>query len=208
MVKLKSQQRLSTEEQILAVAKEVFTRKGYAATRMQEIADQAEINKAMLHYYFRSKEKLFNAILEKTIAEIAPRFTAALRQKGTTLQRIENIVRTYIQTIRANPHMPIFILHELSQNRTDFIATIKSKLTEYPDFTDFFQQMQTEMQAGEIREYNPLHLLLNVMSMCIFPFIARPIFSNIVDIPVAIYDQLLLQRENEIMQFVRQALQP
>lgn len=199
---------MSTEEQILNVAKEVFTRKGYAATRMQEIADQAEINKAMLHYYFRSKEKLFNTILEKTIQEIAPKFAVALKKEGTTLERFENIVRTYIQTIRANPHMPIFILHELSQNRIDFIKTIKSRLTEYPDFTDFFVQAQQEMQEGEIREFNPIHLLLNVMSMCIFPFIARPIFANVVEIPVEMYDQILLQREDEIMLFLRRALVP
>lgn len=199
---------MSTEEQILKVAKEVFTRKGYAATRMQEIADLAEINKAMLHYYFRSKEKLFNAILEQTMKEIAPEFIAALKKEGTTLERFENIVRAYIGTIRANPHMPIFILHELSQNRTSLIESIKEKMAEVPDFTELMAQIQRDIAAGEIKAFNPIHLLLNVMSMCIFPFIARPIFSSLVEIPIEMYDMILQQREEEIMLFLRSALRP
>lgn len=199
---------LSTEEQILKVAKEVFTRKGYAATRMQEIADLAEINKAMLHYYFRSKEKLFNTILEQTVKEIAPKFAAVLKKEGTTLERFENIVRAYIETIRANPHMPIFILHELSQNRTSFIESIKEKMTEVPDFTGLMAQIERDIAAGEVKEFNPIHLLLNVMSMCIFPFIARPVFSSLVEIPIELYDMILQQREEEIMLFLRSALRP
>ena len=98
-----------TEEAIIRAAKDIFVSKGYAATRMQEIADAANINKAMLHYYFRSKEMLFRVITIQTLEMMLPKFLSALQHEGTVIEKIENIVINYIETIRENPHIPLFI---------------------------------------------------------------------------------------------------
>ena len=198
----------TTEQIILNAAKEVFIKKGYTGARMQEIADAAGINKAMLHYYFRSKAKLFQVILEQTMEQLIPKVARAFDMEGTVVEKFEFLIKNYIQAIRENPHVPIFILHELSQNRIEFLVKIKENLTHFPNFQQFFQQIELEIKAGKIRAFNPIHLLLNIMSLCVFPFIAKPVVTNLVGLPDLIYDQLMQEREKEVIRFVKNALMP
>ncbi len=199
---------VTTEHIILNAAKDIFVKKGYAGARMQEIADEAGINKAMLHYYFRSKAKLFQVILEQTMGQLIPKVAQAFEMEGIVIEKIEFLIQNYIQTIRENPHVPMFILHELSQNRVEFLVRIKEKMTQFPNFQQFFQQIESEAKAGKIRAFNPVHLLLNIMSLCVFPFIAKPVVTNLVGIPDLMYDQLMQQREKEVIKFVKNALSP
>ena len=197
----------NTETAILEAAKKVFTARGFAGARMQEIADEAQINKAMLHYYFRNKEKLFRVILEDTMAMVVEKFGQAVESKGTVMEKFEKIIEAYISNIKENPHMPIFILHELSQNRLEFLETVKSKIHHLPNFMEFFQQIQSEQDAGIIKRVPPLHLLLNVMSMCVFPFIVKPVFCNIVEIPEEQFSKLMEERVEVVTNFVKSALE-
>ena len=197
----------NTEIAILEAAKKVFTKRGFSGARMQEIADEAKINKAMLHYYFRNKEKLFQVILEDTMASIVEKFGQALESEGTVMEKFENIIEAYITKIKENPHMPIFILHELSQNRLQFLDAVKRRIHHLPNFLEFFQQIHEEQEAGLIKEMPPMHLLLNVMSMCIFPFIVKPVFCNIIEIPEEQFDMLMDQRIEVVTEFVRSALE-
>lgn len=197
----------NTEKAILEAAKKVFTAKGFSGARMQEIADEAEINKALLHYYFRSKEKLFEVILEDTMAMVVDKFGQALESEGTVLEKLEKIIEVYISNIKEHPHMPIFILHELSQNRLQFLEAVKRKIHHLPNFLEFFQQVQREQEEGLIKSVPPLHLLLNVMSMCIFPFIVKPVFCNIIEIPEEQFDGLMEQRIEVVANFVKSALE-
>lgn len=197
----------STENLILDAARKHFMEKGYAAARMQEIADTAGINKALLHYYFRSKEKLFQHILKETVDILEPRLAGALSKEGTVLEKIEGIVESYISTMLEHPYMPMFVMTELSQKRENFIKLIKSRAQQGGiNFQTFFMQVMQEMQEGKIRKMNPIHLVLNVISMCIFPFIVRPIFSNVVELPQEQYDELLKTRKAEVMDFIQHAL--
>lgn len=196
-----------TETAILEAARKVFIKRGFSGARMQEIADEAQINKAMLHYYFRSKEKLFEVIIEDTMAMIVGKFGQALESEGTVIEKLERIIEVYISNIRENPHMPIFILHELSQNRLQFLEAVKSKIHRMPNFLEFFQQIQKEQEAGLIKPVPPVHLLLNVLSMCVFPFVVKPVFCNIIEIPEEQFDMLMNHRVEVVSQFVRNALE-
>jgi AcrR family transcriptional regulator len=197
----------NTEIAILEAAKKVFTKRGFSGARMQEIADEAKINKAMLHYYFKTKEKMFKVILEDTMAMIVEKFGQAIESKGTVMEKFEKIIEAYISNIKENPHMPIFILHELSQNRLQFLDAVKSKIHHLPNFLEFFQQIQEEQEAGLIKPIPPMHLLLNVMSMSIFPFIVKPVFCNIIGIPEEQFDLLMDQRVEVVTQFVKNAIE-
>ena len=197
----------NTKLSILEAAKKVFTSRGYSGARMQEIADEAKINKAMLHYYFKTKEKLFSVILEDTMAMIMDKFGQALESEGTVIKKIEKIIEVYISNIRENPHVPIFVLHELSQNRLQFLNTVKNKIHHLPNFLEFFQQIQEEQDKGLIKPVPPMHLLLNVMSMCIFPFIVKPVFCNIIEIPEEQFDMMMMQRVEVVTDFVKSALE-
>jgi len=196
----------NTEDQILEAAKKVFVRKGFAGARMQEIANEASINKSMLHYYFRSKEQLFEKIMDTSIQLLAPQFLDAISGEGTVLEKIEKLVNRYIDNILLNPHIPLFVIHELSQGRTDFVDRFSSKLNMQEELQQFIVQIKSEQEAGIIRDFPPQHLILNVMSLIIFPFIARPIFSHFLKLPNEVYGQMMEERKHIVMDFIRQAL--
>lgn len=196
----------TTEQIILNKAKAVFMQKGYAGARMQEIADEAGINKAMLHYYFRSKEKLFGVIVEEVVQGLVPRLSEAIEGEGTVTEKLEKVIRLYISMIKENPYMPMFILHELSQNRTEFILRMKKKVARLPNFSAFFAQIMEEQSAGIIRLINPIHLLLNVLGMVIFPFVAKPMVVNLVGLPGEQFDEMMKDRADVVVEFMKNAL--
>ena len=197
-----------TEEAIIQAAKDVFVSKGYAATRMQEIADAANINKAMLHYYFRSKEALFQVITIQTLEMMLPKFMGALDDEGTVMEKIESIVSTYIETIREHPHVPLFIITELSQKRENFVKELEMRAKNFPKLRTFFDQMREEMMAGKIRTMSPMHLFLNVISLSVFPFIVQPVFCTIAGVSESRYDAMMQERADSVTNFIKSALRP
>ena len=201
-------EKLSTEEQILVAAKEVFMRKGYAGTRMQEVADAAGINKAMLHYYYRSKEKLFRVILTEAMQIIEPMLVRAISSDKTVLEKLEDLVRGYLAILKDKPYLPLFVMHELSQNQGQFIRERIDTRLHAPAALGFMQQVIEEAEAGKIRSVHPLHLMMNTMSMIIFPFVARPMIETVAGVQGGEVDDMLAEREQHILDFLRRALQP
>ena len=196
----------TTEQIILNKAKEVFMQKGFAGARMQEIADAAGINKAMLHYYFRSKEQLFKVIVEDIMQGFLPQLGDALAGEGSVIEKLEKVIRLYISIISENPFVPMFVLHELSQNRTSFITTMKKRAARFPDFPAFFMQIIEEQAEGKIKPVPPAHLIMNVMGMVIFPFIAKPVVINLVGVPEGQFDVMMHQRADVVVGFMKDAL--
>ena len=195
-----------TEKHILRTARRQFVKNGFAATRMQQIADDAGINKAMLHYYFRSKEKLYREIIVTTLDAIIPKLAKAINAEGTFWERLETLVEAYLDTFIEEPDTPLFIFSELSQKRTQFIDELKKRVLFFPAIKGFVGQMSAEMQAGNIREMNPMHLLLNVISMTVFPFIARPVFQTIFEFSDAGFELMMKERKTIILDFLKNAL--
>ena len=102
---------ISTEEKIKEAARKVFTQKGYAATRTRDIAEEAGINLALLNYYFRSKEKLFEIVILEKMQILLGKLGPALMDERTSLeQKVEQIAEHYIDALIANPDIPLFVL--------------------------------------------------------------------------------------------------
>jgi TetR/AcrR family transcriptional regulator len=198
--------KITTEERILAAAKTVFTQKGYAGTRMQEVADTAGINKAMLHYYFRSKEKLFRVILSEALNVLAPVVLRVLKSDKDVLGKLEDMVNNYLQILLDRPHLPLFVMHELSQNQGSFVTEMMKSQNTQPYVMAFFQQVIEEGEQGKIRKVDPIHLMMNTMSMIVFPFISWPMITTATGIPEEMFQPLLEQRKAQIMDFLRAAL--
>jgi len=195
-----------TEKAILIAAQQHFVQKGYVATRMEDIAAAADINKAMLHYYFRTKEKLFEEIVNQTLNTLIPRIAQAMDSEGTVLEKLEKVVDTYVSTLIEYPSIPFFIMSELSQKREHFVGELKKRAHLLPAVPAFIAQMQQEMAVGKIRTFDPLHLFLSVVGMCVFPFMAKPLFCNVMDIPEAGFDYLMQARAAEVKRFLQAAL--
>lgn len=190
----------NTEQLILDAAKTVFLRKGFDGARMQEIADEAGINKALVHYYFRSKDKLFEAIFAEAFARLMPRIGEIIESDLGLFEKIWGIVDQYIDTLNSNPHLPIFIFHEISRN-PERLVKLASNVGINP--WKFIMSIQKEVDAGNIRPVHPQHLIVNMLALCIFPFVGRPMISGILmGGDQERYQQFLSERKVEVMTFI------
>ncbi len=202
---MKQTKKSETEQLILEAAKKVFIEKGYAGARMQAIADEAQINKAMLHYYYRSKEALFTQILESAVATMSGQILPALQAKGTVMEKLELLVTNYIDTITQNPYIPMFVLNELAQNRLNFQESLMAKMATNDSVEEFMKQIMKEQKAGVLRPIGPHHLMLTVMSLIAFPFIAKPIFTGVMKIPEFMYAQMMEERKQLVMEIIKKS---
>ena len=196
-----------TEKIILDTAHKHFVHNGFVATRTQEIADDAGINKAMLHYYFRTKEKLYQEVINRTLGKVIPKFVNALSSDGSFFERAEYLVDTYIEVITENPEIPLFIISEISQNRELFIEEIKKQTTYFPAVESFIGQMMVEMKESKIKEIPPVHLMLNILGMTIFPFMAKPMIHTIFGVTDKQFGVLMKERKPIIMDFIKSTLE-
>jgi len=203
MVKQKKDQ--STEQQILEVAKKVFVRKGMAGARMQDIADEAGINKALLHYYFRNKEKLFEVIFMQAAEKLFPRINAIFDADQPLFEKIESFCDEYISVVMENPYLPLFVLNEINQYPEYFLQKVwagKSK----PNPAKFLEQIEKEVKRGTIKRISPLHLLMNLISMTIFPFVSKPMFQKNLGLDELQFRTVMEQRKKEIPKFIIDAI--
>lgn len=167
----------NTEEKILEAAKNVFVTKGMDGARMQEIADEAGINKALLHYYFRSKERLFEAIFGEIIKFAFPKITGIISSDEPVTTKIELVIDAYTSLLINHPFIPAFILKELNRDPSGIFKLI-TKYGFKPE--SVWGKLEEAMDKGEIVRMDPRHLIINIVSMCVFPFAARPILNYVI----------------------------
>jgi len=192
----------NTEEKILAAAKEVFIEKGNDGARMQEIADRAGINKSLLHYYYRSKEKLFAAVFNFAFTHFAPNIINIVTDKNDDFfSLIRKFVSAYTDIVMKNHFIPMFILNEVNKKGANtFVNVIRSVGINPQAFRD---RVNKEIEAGLIKPIDPNQLIINVIGMCIFPVIGRPIIQVILfNDDKKAYDAFLENRKTEVAEFI------
>jgi AcrR family transcriptional regulator len=191
---------LSTEEKIKEAARKVFTQKGYAATRTRDIAEEADINLALLNYYFRSKEKLFGLVMLEKIQQLFGILLPVLKDPSTTLEtKIDRIVTSYIDMISQNPDLPLFVLSEIRYQKKG----IQNVLPIEQVMTDISFNKQLKAKRPDI---NPLQFLFSILGMTVFPFIARPAFNAIGMISNKGFEQMIKERKKLVPLWVKAML--
>ncbi|MFN8254858.1 MAG: TetR/AcrR family transcriptional regulator [Bacteroidales bacterium] len=191
----------NTEEKILEAAKEVFLEKGSDGTRMQEIADRAGINKSLLHYYYRSKEKLFGAVFKFAFSQFLPRIYDIFSNEKDLFVFIRQFVAVYIDTITKNPFIPMFILGEINKNKPGLFLSLLKISGINPEF--FRERIKKEINAGKIKPIDPNQLIVNTIGMCVFPFIARPLLEVVLfNKDTEAYDNFIESRKTEVADFI------
>jgi AcrR family transcriptional regulator len=162
---------ISTEEKIIDAARMIFTKKGFLATTVRDIAAEADINVASVNYYFRSKEKLFAVIMDEVIKKLFDKIEPVLNNETTTLfEKIEICVGFYIDQVLENPDFPFFMVNEVMAGSTKLPMVSNLKLLINSHFAKQLRALQTD---GKI-SFHPVHLLWNISGMIMFPFLARP----------------------------------
>jgi AcrR family transcriptional regulator len=202
---VKKKKDLTTEQLILDAAKKVFVRKGMAGARMQDIADEAGINKALLHYYFRSKEVLFEMIFMEAARKLFPRINEIFNSDVPLFEKIENFCEEYISIVMENPYLPLFVLNEINRDPEYFLQKVWTGSLK-PNTTKFLEQIEREIKKGNIKRVSPLHLLMSLISMTIFPFVAKPMFQKNLGLDELQFRAVMEQRKKEIPKFIIEAI--
>jgi AcrR family transcriptional regulator len=169
---------LSTEEKILQAARKLFTQQGFAATRTRDIAKEAGINLALLNYYFRSKEKLFDIVMMDNFRQFIRGISIHLLDNANTIEeKIQRIVTAYIDFLNKNPDLPIFIINEIRGNTSRVTQQINEEIA--PLRAHMFRQLQEAGRQGKITPIDPFHFIANLVGLTVFPFIGRPILQRV-----------------------------
>ncbi len=182
----------STEEKIKEAARKVFSQKGYFGTRTRDIADEAGINLALVNYYFRSKEKLFDLVMQEKVYQLFGTIVPILINESLSLGvKIEIIADTYTDMLIENPDLPIMVFNELKHNPHDF--GVKVQLMPALLESSFFRQIHARN-----KDINPVQFLLSIIGLIVFPFITKPIFTSIGGIGKEEFYQLMNDRKRYI----------
>jgi len=193
-----------TEKRILEASAKVFAQKGKQGARMQDIADEAGINRTLLHYYFRSKDKLFDTVFELLFARIYPAMTGIMSSELPFMERIELFIEAYTDLLRENPFLPVFIFQEIYENPDRLLKMFMSKGFD-PKST--IAKLRSEISAAGLGDMDPRHLFANIMGMVLFPHIGRPIFQVIAfQGDNDAYEEFLDERTRHIPQFMKLAI--
>jgi AcrR family transcriptional regulator len=195
----------STEEKIKNAARTVFHKKGFAATRTRDIAEEAGINLALLNYYFRSKEKLFDIIMLESMQGFFKMVKDVFNNDKTTLDnKIELVVTNYIDLLIENPDIPMFILSEIRQHPGELIA--KMGLKEIVMQSYFMKQFQQATKDGKIVPIHPLHFIMNIMGMTVFPFVGSPLIKGIGNLSEKAFNEMMTERKTLIPKWIKATL--
>lgn len=189
----------STQEKIKEAARRVFTRKGYAATRTRDIAEESGYNLALINYYFRSKEKLFDIIMLEQLQAFIYSVVGIVNDEQTSLmEKVEVLVAHYIDMLIKNPGLPLFILSEANADPMKLIA--RAGFDDLKPEQMYIAKQWAEMTAegASLPPFNPLHLMMNIMSMTIFPFVAAPLMKNKTGITTEQFNALMEERKKLI----------
>jgi TetR/AcrR family transcriptional regulator len=187
---------MTTEEKIFNAARIVFQKKGFAGARMQEIADEAGINKAMLHYCFKNKQLLFEAVFMNAFGQLAPQINEIFNSDDTVFNKIRKFTHSYISFVKENPFLPLFVIQEMNNN-PEFVAKFLNN-EKRPNPIKFLTQIENEIAQGIIKPIKPKQLLLNILSMTVFPFAAQIMVKGIIHISDAEFNQMMEERKTLI----------
>ena len=196
-----------TEQKIIEAAEIVFHEKGFDGARMQEIADKASINKGLLHYYFKSKDALFDAIFNMAIKKMSGSINSILKMDITLEEKINLIIDSYMNLLLRNSSLPRFVITELNKDSDRFIKKYLSGEINNV-FVNFINSVQKEIDAGKIKPIDPKHLFMNMISMILFPFIGKPMIQVLIGVDNKEFNKLIQERREHIKGFIKDALIP
>jgi AcrR family transcriptional regulator len=187
------------EQLILDIAENVFLEKGYASTTTTEIAKRVGCNQALIHYYFRTKDKLFERLFEKKFFSFMTSVSFSRETSPNFKEIIRSIVHNHLNIISENPKLPFLIISEMTLNPQRFrIIAEKIEGVVKNMLNDLDVELKKEIKAGRVREISAFDLLLNILSMNIFMFVAEPLISFVKEFSWDEYMTFVKQRGDEI----------
>jgi len=200
-------QNRNTEQEIVEAARKVFQEKGFKEATMRDIAAEANINMAMLRYYFRSKDNLFYIVFDEAFKLLYSDIIKVLSNNELDLfDKIRTIVSEYITFFQEKPYLPQFIIGEVIRNPEKIGDRMQRNTSLVLAFRSFSEQLKVEREKGTIKQVSPISLLLNIISLCVFPAIAKPMIVEAIGIEAATFDLAIEVRKKEVADFIINAI--
>lgn len=203
-----------TEASILAAARTVFMRRGTSGARMAEIAEEAGVNQALLHYYFRSKAVLAEAVFRGAARELFPRVIATLTSDLPLDEKVRRVVEIELDTLQRHPYLPGYVLAELNQHPERVPQFVRAVTGQEIDafaprlLAVLGGQIEAAVAAAEMRPIRPDQFVINLISLCLFPFAARPMIAAVTRLDDAAWTAMIERRKTELPEFFLGALRP
>ncbi|MDR1458727.1 MAG: TetR/AcrR family transcriptional regulator [Bacteroidales bacterium] len=193
-----SNENQKTENAILFAAEKEFMDKGLSMSRMTEIARIAGVNHALLHYYYRTKEKLFTTVFEKKMEELIFSLLSVISQDLPFMDKVKAGIEAHFDCIANNPQLPFFIINEFLTN-SERVKTVRPVLKPIiaKIYSAFETDIQKEIANGKIRPITPANLIYDIVSLNICSFIAQPLASQMLDLSNEEYQGFIHQRKAE-----------
>jgi AcrR family transcriptional regulator len=192
---------------ILKEAQVLFIKNGYKGTSVRDIAKASDTNVAMVNYYFKSKYNLFEIIFEDALDVLTKRIFETITSDLPFFELIETCIHTYYEILFEYPQIAAFILNEVSLNPEGLTHRIK-KRNPYGSFSKIERRIKAEVEKGTIKETPAADFLLNILSMCMFPFMFGNLAMTLMEIPNSTYTQLIANHEKYVIEFTISALKP
>lgn len=199
----------STEERILTAAHTVFVRDGTRAASLKDIAEEADVNQALLHYYFSDKKTLADTVFEQVASDFLPRLKAILTSEQSIEEKVRTFVPKYIEQVRANPYLPAYIVGELNHNPDELKERLRSMgLVPFEDIDTLDDQLRRRAEEGTLRPISAEQFVVNLIALSIFPFIGRPLIEAMMGMDDDAFDAFIHERVEHIPEFVIMSLRP
>lgn len=191
----------STEDKIKEAARKLFTSSGFAAVTTRDIAAEAGINQALLHYYFRSKEKLFEIIMLENLNRFVAGVRDVINNEQTTLeQKIKILIATYIDNLSKEPELPLFIVNQVKSNPDDLLKKLGIESTVKNSY--LLKQLRTSDYSNLLKSINPLHIVINLVGLTVAPFLMAPILQKIMKLNQQQFMALVQERKALIPEWI------
>lgn len=189
-----------TEDLIKETAMRLFFQKGHINATTQEIADEAGVNRALIHYYFRSRDLLFEKVLHETLGATREKIDAIFSSNETLYNKISRFIEIFIEQNIDYPYLENFLVTEMVKNpaKVKELHPIEEKRERLRKIIE--EQIKEETAAGNIEPIGIDHFMVNLMSLCNYPLIAKPMVQNFFGYDEAAYKKFLLERRNVVLQ--------
>lgn len=203
-----------TERRILEAAHTVLVRHGTAGARMQEIAREAGVNQALLHYYFRSKERLAAAVFRMVAGRMLPALVETLGSDLSLEEKCDRVIALYIANLATSPFLAGYLISELHHHPERAAQLLGGVMGVDPGrvvppvIEKLRLQIEEAVSAGRIRSIPPQQFVVNLLSLCVFPFAARPMLSVILGLDDKSFAQFIEIRKTELPAFFHNSLRP
>jgi len=194
-----------TEEKIFEAATDVFVDKGMDGARMQDIASHAGINKALLHYYFRTKDQLFNAVFEMIAGRILKKFAPVFDENLSLEAKIRFFFKEHIAFLQENPKLPGFILNEINRNPARVKKLLKNIHFESL-WKKLYDQHKEELENYNLSEASMPQLMVSIAALSVFPFAARGLIEGFLEKVDIDFNKFIEERKEFAAGFVIKAI--